>query len=60
MEAFNAEEESFGWQTTTYPSRQTTITKLKPYHQLYDLTVDFNTKYKYVCILLAAYLPASS
>ena len=48
IEAFNAEEEAFGWQTTAYPQRQATINTLKPYFQLYELTVDFNNKYKYV------------
>ena len=46
IEQFNLEEESFGWQTTTYPLRQTTINTLKPYFQLYELTVDFNQKFK--------------
>ena len=48
MEAFNTEEEAFGWQTTTYPQRLTTINSLKPYLQLYEYTVDFNNKYKLV------------
>jgi dynein heavy chain len=46
IEAFNAEEESFGWQTTAYPVRQSTINTLKPFLQLYELTVEFNQKYK--------------
>ncbi|CAH1790213.1 unnamed protein product [Owenia fusiformis] len=46
VEAFNTEEESFGWETTQYPKRMTTINKLKPYLTLYESTVDFNTKYK--------------
>ena len=48
VESFNLEEEAFGWQTTSYPDRVKTINMLKPYHQLYELTVDFNDKYKYV------------
>ena len=48
IEAFNGEEEAFGWQTTTYPVRQQTINVLKPYLQLYELTVEFENKYKYV------------
>ena len=48
IEAFNQEEEAFGWQTTAYPQRLSIINTLKPYHNLYELTVDFNTKYKYV------------
>lgn len=46
IEAFNQEEEAFGWQTTTYPLRMQTINVLKPYLQLYEYTVDFNNKYK--------------
>ncbi|XP_064598423.1 dynein axonemal heavy chain 7-like [Liolophura sinensis] len=46
IEAFNQEEESFGWQTTAYPQRQTILNTLKPYHQLYEMTVEFNGKYK--------------
>ena len=46
IEAFNTEEEAFGWQTTAYPQRQTIINTLKPYLQLYDTTVEFNNKYK--------------
>lgn len=46
IEAFNNEEEAFGWQTTQYPQRQSTINVLKPYLQLYELTVEFNNKFK--------------
>lgn len=46
IEAFNAEEEAFGWQTTAYPQRQTIMTTLKPFLQLYETTVEFNNKYK--------------
>ncbi|XP_074662516.1 dynein axonemal heavy chain 7-like [Tubulanus polymorphus] len=46
IEAFNAEEEAFGWQTTTYTQRQSTLNTLKPYLQLYETTVEFNQKYK--------------
>ncbi|BFZ21958.1 hypothetical protein BsWGS_24997 [Bradybaena similaris] len=46
IEAFNNEEEAFGWDTTAYPQRGTVINNLRPYLQLYELTVDFNTKYK--------------
>lgn len=48
IEAFNLEEESFGWDTTQYPQRQTILNTLKPYLQLYEMTVEFNNKYKYV------------
>ncbi|XP_041374659.1 dynein heavy chain 7, axonemal-like isoform X2 [Gigantopelta aegis] len=46
IEAFNNEEEAFGWQTTTYPQRIQVLSTLKPYHTLYETTVDFNNKYK--------------
>lgn len=46
IEAFNVEEESFGWEVTSYPNRQDTLNTLKPYLNLYQLTVDFNDKYK--------------
>ena len=48
IESFNNEEEAFGWDTTAYPQRGTIINQLKPYHQLYELTVEFNNKYKSV------------
>ena len=50
IEAFNVEEESFGWDTTQYPMRQQVLNTLKPYLQLYEMTVEFNNKYKYVLI----------
>ncbi|KAL3855114.1 hypothetical protein ACJMK2_014343, partial [Sinanodonta woodiana] len=46
IEAFNNEEEAFGWQTTAYPQRLQIINTLKPYLTLYETTVDFNNKYK--------------
>lgn len=46
IEAFNAEEEAFNWDMTQYPQRMTTINTLKPYYSLYEMTVDFNNKYK--------------
>ncbi|WAR10683.1 DYH7-like protein [Mya arenaria] len=46
VEAFNNEEEAFGWQTTAYPQRQTIMNTLKPYLNLYETTVEFNNKYK--------------
>ncbi|KAF6028575.1 DNAH7 [Bugula neritina] len=45
IEAFNVEEESFGWDTTQYPQRQGILNTLKPYLQLYEMTVEFNNKY---------------
>ncbi|KAK7506434.1 hypothetical protein BaRGS_00002546, partial [Batillaria attramentaria] len=46
IDAFNLEEEAFGWQTTAYPQRLAVINTLKPYLNLYELTVDFNNKHK--------------
>lgn len=46
IQAFNAEEESFGWPITQYPLRTQALSTLKPYLQLYELTVDFSNKYK--------------
>ena len=46
IDAFNVEEEAFGWQTTQYPQRMAIISTLKPYLQLYELTVEFNAKHK--------------
>lgn len=46
VEAINLEEEAFGWQTSSYPVRQKTQNTLKPFLQLYEITVDFTNKYK--------------
>ncbi|XP_070569551.1 dynein axonemal heavy chain 7-like isoform X2 [Ptychodera flava] len=46
IEAFNNEEEAFGWQTSTYPQRMQILNTLTPYLKLYELTVEFNGKYK--------------
>ncbi|XP_033628553.1 dynein heavy chain 7, axonemal-like isoform X2 [Asterias rubens] len=46
IEAFNLEEEAFGWQTSAYPMRNTITSTLQPYHKLYETTVEFNTKHK--------------
>ena len=46
QDAFNSEEEAFGWETTNYPSRIQTIQVLKPYLSLYEMTVDFNGKFR--------------
>lgn len=50
--AFNAEEEAFGWPITQYPLRVSALATLKPYLQLYELTVDFNSKQKCARLLL--------
>ncbi|XP_075248722.1 dynein axonemal heavy chain 7-like isoform X2 [Convolutriloba macropyga] len=42
IEAFNIEEESFGWQTTNYPQRTELWNKLTPYFNLYRDAVKFN------------------
>lgn len=50
------EEECFGWQTTVYPQRQEIINMLRPYLQLYELTVDFSNKHKYYVVLVMSHL----
>lgn len=54
--AFNAEEEAFGWPITQYPLRVSALATLKPYLQLYELTVDFNSKQKCARLLQLAAL----
>ncbi len=46
IDAFNVEEEAFNWPTTAYPQRLQILNILKPYLQLYELTVEFDNKYK--------------
>ncbi|XP_030830748.1 dynein heavy chain 7, axonemal isoform X1 [Strongylocentrotus purpuratus] len=46
IDAFNMEEESFGWQTSAYPQKNTVAGTLAPYLKLYETTVEFNTKHK--------------
>ncbi|VEL37824.1 unnamed protein product [Protopolystoma xenopodis] len=46
IEAFNQEEETFKWETTSYPLRAEVQSTLKPFLKLYETTVEFNTKYK--------------
>ncbi|XP_033097643.1 dynein heavy chain 7, axonemal-like isoform X2 [Anneissia japonica] len=46
IDGFNTEEESFGWQTSSYPKRLTIINTLQPYYKLYETTVEFNNKHK--------------
>ena len=42
IEQFNTEEESFGWQTTSYPQRTELWNKLTPFYNLYRDAVKFN------------------
>lgn len=44
IEAFNEEEESYGWELSQYPIRKQVHDKLRPYKQLYDACQDFLTK----------------
>uniref|UniRef100_A0A1I8HSD8 Dynein axonemal heavy chain 7 n=1 Tax=Macrostomum lignano TaxID=282301 RepID=A0A1I8HSD8_9PLAT len=44
VEALNTEEEAYGWPPTPYPQRVQLLTALRPYKQLYELTVDFQRK----------------
>ncbi|KAG8124794.1 hypothetical protein E2320_020258, partial [Naja naja] len=46
VDQFNAEEEAYGWLTSQYPQRKKIQDTLKPYLQLYEMTVEFNTKYR--------------
>ncbi|XP_060113048.1 dynein axonemal heavy chain 7 [Heteronotia binoei] len=46
IDQFNAEEEAYGWPTTQYPQRKKIQDALNPYLRLYDMTVEFNTKYR--------------
>ncbi|XP_070789387.1 dynein axonemal heavy chain 7 [Pituophis catenifer annectens] len=46
IDQFNAEEEAYGWLTSQYPQRKKIQDTLKPYLQLYEMTVEFNTKYR--------------
>ncbi|CAF0812566.1 unnamed protein product [Didymodactylos carnosus] len=44
IEQFNVEEETFEWDTTSYPIRQQTLNQLQPYSKLYEMGVEFTTK----------------
>uniref|UniRef100_A0A4W3JI36 Dynein axonemal heavy chain 7 n=1 Tax=Callorhinchus milii TaxID=7868 RepID=A0A4W3JI36_CALMI len=46
VDQINAEEEAFGWPPSQYPRRKQTNDILSPYLKLYEMTVEFNTKYK--------------
>ncbi|XP_006814570.1 dynein axonemal heavy chain 7-like [Saccoglossus kowalevskii] len=46
IEAFNNEEEAFGWQMSQYPQRMQILNTLTPFHKLYELTVEFNGRHK--------------
>ncbi|KAK9410832.1 Dynein axonemal heavy chain 7 [Crotalus adamanteus] len=46
IDQFNVEEEAYGWLTSQYPQRKKIQDTLKPYLQLYELTIEFNTKYR--------------
>ena len=48
VQSFNDEEEAFGWEVTAYPQRQHLMSTLTPFHKLYETTVEFQNKYKYV------------
>nr|DBA34563.1 TPA: hypothetical protein GDO54_002113 [Pyxicephalus adspersus] len=46
IDQFNAEEEAFGWAASQYPQRKKIQESLSPYLRLYEIIVEFNTKYK--------------
>ncbi|KAJ8668953.1 hypothetical protein QAD02_000212 [Eretmocerus hayati] len=41
IDAFNAEEQMFGWELTQYPLRKKVADKLMPYKKFYDVACDF-------------------
>jgi dynein heavy chain, axonemal len=45
IEAFNQEEEAYGWELTQYPLRLQTFNILKPFENLYEIGVEFDKKY---------------
>ena len=47
IDNFNVEETHFGWETTVYPLKMELVKQLTPYLRLYEITVEFNEKYKY-------------
>ena len=46
IEQFNGEEEAFAWETTQYPQRSQVMGVLKPYLQLYEMTLEWKGKSK--------------
>ncbi|XP_043929631.1 dynein axonemal heavy chain 7 [Protopterus annectens] len=46
IDQFNAEEEAFGWPASQYPQRKKIQDTLNPYLKLYEIAVEFTTKYK--------------
>ncbi|KAI9203090.1 dynein heavy chain and region D6 of dynein motor-domain-containing protein [Polychytrium aggregatum] len=45
IQAFNHEEDLFGWETTKFPTLTETIEALAPYLSLYQTSVDFQKSY---------------
>ncbi|CAH8568670.1 unnamed protein product [Dicrocoelium dendriticum] len=46
IDAFNSDEEALKWDTTVYPLRSEVQSTLKPFLKLYEICVEFNTKYR--------------
>ncbi len=46
IEAFNAEEDAFGWEVTVYPVRNSTYNTLQPFLKLYEIGLEFTNKHK--------------
>ncbi|XP_078260700.1 dynein axonemal heavy chain 7 [Rhinoraja longicauda] len=45
IDQINVEEQAFGWTESQYPQRKQANDILQPYLRLYEMTVEFNTKY---------------
>jgi dynein heavy chain len=57
IDQFNIEETHFGWETTVYPLKMELVKQLSPFLRLYEMTVEFNEKYKYVlCLFVTIHL----
>ena len=48
IQAINNEQDAFGKDITAYPERQQIINTLNPYLKLYETTVEFQEKHKWV------------
>ena len=60
IEQFNVEEEAFKWDVSSYPLRKELASTLSPYLKLYETTVQFNTKHKYIEIHIIQLIVSNS